>query len=421
MINNSINHLDSVSKAVFQTFKDQQNQNSPLFGDNVLNKIQGVYLSLLQSASNFKDAVQHVFPEPEFTPTLPQENDRMPMLLTVHGGSRILPEFILSGMLGSARVQMLLFNLPNQESTFVDLVRENHRQLQKAIAGEKVKAYHVVGIAGISLSAGVRASTPWGILQAAPKIQSGPDPIMLETSPQTECMLIEEKMLTVRFDFAAQPEHEFDREAEYRDPNADFLFILSCVLSSDHTEGSGGPVETWLVPVLPFHYGSVSSHLGRTSRASGSIDFDKLVDDLEHWSGLVSARHSNELEIAATRLVSSIVHRESYVDSLIDAVMVWEALFGTSTEVTFRVTAALAKFLEPDASKRHGYRKKLKDVYGLRSRIVHGSNVGTVEAREAARLAVDVAAKALKELYRRGEKWISMKSTERADTLLLGE
>lgn len=127
----------------------------------------------------------------------------------------------------------------------------------------------------------------------------------------------------------------------------------------------------------------------------------------------------DDTEIAATRLVSAVVHREHYVDSLIDAVMVWENLLGTSSEVSFRVTAALARLLEPDVSKRRNFRKKLADVYDVRSRIVHGSKIDPAKVNEARNLAVDVAIRALREFYRRGDRWMAMSSTERSDSLLL--
>ena len=109
MVNNSMDYLDSISKEIFQKSKVQQNQNFLLWsGDNVLDKLQELYLSVVRAASSFKGAAQHVFPEPEFTPIIPQENGRTPLLFTDYGEVRVSPELLLSGILGSARVQMLL-------------------------------------------------------------------------------------------------------------------------------------------------------------------------------------------------------------------------------------------------------------------------------------------------------------------------
>ena len=101
--------------------------------------------------------------------------------------------------------------------------------------------------------------------------------------------------------------------------------------------------------------------------------------------------------------------------------MAWENVVGTSTEVTFRVTAALAKLLEPDRLKRRALRKSLAQVYDIRSRLVHGVVVDQPAINDAATEAVDVAVRALGASYKRGGEWLALGSTERADALLLEE
>lgn len=119
--------------------------------------------------------------------------------------------------------------------------------------------------------------------------------------------------------------------------------------------------------------------------------------------------------------MSFVGHRTDHTDALIDAVTVWENLLGTSTKVTFRVTAALAKMLEPVPSKRRELRKTLADIYGIRCRIVHGAAVEPSTVSEASKTAVGVAIKALREFYQRGPDWMALGSSERADILLLNE
>src|SRR5207253_10145003 len=106
-------------------------------------------------------------------------------------------------------------------------------------------------------------------------------------------------------------------------------------------------------------------------------------------------------------------------DALVDAVMVWENLVGTSSEVTFRVTAALTKLLESDPSKRRAFRKSLAQIYDVRSRLVHGVAVEQSELSEAAKDAIALAIRALRACYRKGRDWLSLSSTERGDALLL--
>jgi len=127
------------------------------------------------------------------------------------------------------------------------------------------------------------------------------------------------------------------------------------------------------------------------------------------------------VDLAARRLVSAIARRVDHGDALIDAVMSWENLVGTSTEVTFRVTAALAKLLEGDAARRRALRKALAKVYDVRSRVVHGVVVKDAVVRDAAKEAIQVSIRALRASYRRGRDWLERDSAERADILLLEE
>src|SRR5438093_5546346 len=120
-------------------------------------------------------------------------------------------------------------------------------------------------------------------------------------------------------------------------------------------------------------------------------------------------------DVAARRLVSAGAARIDRSDALLDAVMVWENLLGTSTEVTFRVTAALAKALEPDRTKRRALRKALAQVYDVRSRVVHGGAVEQAAVNDAATQAIDVAVRVLRISYKRGQEWLALSSSQRSD------
>jgi len=101
--------------------------------------------------------------------------------------------------------------------------------------------------------------------------------------------------------------------------------------------------------------------------------------------------------------------------------MVWENLVGTSAETTFRVTAALAKLLEADKSKRRTLRKELAELYEIRSRVVHGTTIEDRSITDAADRSLKYAVQALRKFYEVRPEWLSLNSTERADRLLLEE
>jgi len=119
--------------------------------------------------------------------------------------------------------------------------------------------------------------------------------------------------------------------------------------------------------------------------------------------------------------VSAASQRLDRADALIDAVMVWENLVGTSTETTYRVTAAIAKALEPDRTKRRALRKELSHIYDIRSRVVHGAAVEAAAVNDAASQAIAFAIRIMQSAYKRGRSWLELSSSERADFLLLEE
>ena len=63
-------------------------------------------------------------------------------------------------------------------------------------------------------------------------------------------------------------------------------------------------------------------------------DISNAIRDIEAWAALVNKVHTSKIDISAKRLGSALAHRNDPTDALIDAVMVWENLVGTSTEVS---------------------------------------------------------------------------------------
>jgi len=105
---------------------------------------------------------------------------------------------------------------------------------------------------------------------------------------------------------------------------------------------------------------------------------------------------------------------------LIDSVTAWEALVGTGTEVTFRITAGLAALLADQRSARLNIAKRLRRTYRTRSKVVHGEIVDGVELQAAASSAVQDAVAALRNLLLDHDELIESSSEERSDALIFG-
>lgn len=222
------------------------------------------------------------------------------------------------------------------------------------------------------------------------------------------------------FERAPQRDHKFDTsERPAEAPSV--LLPLACALASADAAEPIVPVFTWSALVLPFQGGMAHSFPLRLPSLKPQVDVGDLATEIEGWSRIVYDSHTSSVDIAAGRLTSAVAYRWDKADALIDAVMVWENLVGTGSEITFRVTAALAKMLESDHTKRRLLRKSLADLYSVRSRVVHGEAVDQTVVDSSAAEAIAIAAQALRACYRRGRDWLALTSTARADSLLLDE
>lgn len=386
--------------------------------DEVLRAAQRATPLMLDSAPGFADLVDLVFAEPEFDTLAKRAGELDPMLFVGGSGTRMAPESLLAGLFAAATLQMYLLDQPRDEGTFVRTVLENFDELRRAARGEKIRAHVLTGLSGLTLTAGIQINTPWGTLRSSPKMDN---PLRAwGERPQTTAILAESKLLTVIVDRAASPQVE-PRQQEVSTDRASVLLPLACALASKDRQKPSAPLVTWNTVLLPFSSGLGYSmpHLPPIYREQS--DMDGSVPELEEWCRIVEGAHDAAVEIAAKRLVSAVSLRTDATDALIDAVMVWENLVGTSAETTFRVTASLAKALEPDRSKRRAFRKALARVYDVRSRVVHGALHGAPEIAEATSTAKEVAIGMLAFSYRKGREWLKLSSSERADILLLEE
>ncbi|WP_190024272.1 HEPN domain-containing protein [Streptomyces hiroshimensis] len=121
------------------------------------------------------------------------------------------------------------------------------------------------------------------------------------------------------------------------------------------------------------------------------------AEEWERWIAVLDGLALENLGHASQRLLRAITERQDPVDALVDAVIVWESIFGTHSEITFRVCASLARLLCHTLEERLVFMKKAKGVYTMRSKIVHGaSDVKMEKISESRDVAVQVAIAALR-------------------------
>jgi hypothetical protein len=145
------------------------------------------------------------------------------------------------------------------------------------------------------------------------------------------------------------------------------------------------------------------------------------VDAWAMWTQRVKTRRTPSNAVAVRRMLQALGERHNHEDVLVDAVVVWENLFGASSETTMRICTALAWLLGSNSADRAKRQSQYKKLYALRSNIVHGSSrVASDKVNKAAHETVQISLSALRELFEHRPELLAEKTSEdRGNKLLL--
>lgn len=338
------------------------------------------------------------------------------------GGTGTTIELLVRNLFSYAKLRIYFLRLSDDIETFSGLTQDGLNQLLEAMSGKKIPVIDLMQFTGIEISNDVTIHTPWGEVRRSPEVAMRREDFAQQPfGKTTSVILAHERRASISFQSVeGLKQLAGDSNVYEYSQRVRVLFPLACALatSSDKVRAPSFGWETILVPFLSLS-GWRSDSLARAARRSSSVD--GVVTDIEKWSHLIDAQHTSSIDVAARRAVSAVAHREDRSDSLIDAVMVWENLVGTSAETTYRVTSALTKLLEPNMANRTNFRKDLKRIYGVRSRVVHGDSVNAADVNAAAKAAISIALQALGASYLRGSGWLQASSEDRSEALILRE
>lgn len=339
------------------------------------------------------------------------------------GGSRFSAEMLSDGLVASAVRLMYFRDKRATEDALTGLVIENYEAVKRIAMGGAGRAHVIYGLAGVKLMPGLQITTPWGTIRSWPEqTHEQLAAYRMTRSSVATAVLVSPRLTSYDLSFEASPGAPRNVDVYLKEEKRlHGLLSLSFALAAEEGNRSA-PTVVFSTNVEPFtgDFGAVWS-----SRARPPIQHESMGPDqaraVERWAHILDKEHVDALQVAVDRTVSAVAERQDKVDALIDAVTVWESLVGTRTETTFRVTAALTKLLEPEPAARAGLRKRLGQIYELRSRVVHGDAVEPSALTEAADAAIETALKAIGALYELGSEWLALKSSARADRLILGD
>ncbi len=186
------------------------------------------------------------------------------------------------------------------------------------------------------------------------------------------------------------------------------------------TDRAADVTQTWQHFIDPVtRSGGISVSAPGTPRGEPVLLSADDVDEWAAWLRRIRAAQADNLGVAVSRLLRAVSERSDPHDALVDTVICWEALFGSQHEATFRVSTAMARLLRSTLAERVELQREVRDLYSLRSNIVHGRATKNDEVTTGARRALEITVEVLRTLYRDQPRLLGMPSDARTATLLL--
>ncbi|BBX38042.1 hypothetical protein MMAG44476_34354 [Mycolicibacterium mageritense DSM 44476 = CIP 104973] len=318
------------------------------------------------------------------------------------GGIGVVNPFNLGGTLCEAAwlvCQQKLRATPTAEQ-FVAEVGECLDLLRKAASGGTVMTPVKVGLAGVKLpESRSEIVLPWCRIRRA---EEQDFPSMPHPDSDGEVQTTDSAGNAVSVSYRGDLVAEFDlpcvmRFADYvvgadlanrepwptqLDPTAADNHVnvkpVDCIrsgLALAQVVTHGSLVETWRSEVDPLEGFGCSVRFANSRRSQ--IFPNQLSEaDVDLWTEWMQRTWTfyDNIPIAITRLLRAVSEvKPRPEDTLIDAIIVWENIFGAPQESTMRITMAMARVLATAEAERRDRWEEFKKIYTLRSDIVHGN------------------------------------------------
>jgi hypothetical protein len=365
-----------------------------------------IQLSGAASRSVFADPfIEAVLADPqlaeifEFRGDDPNERKGIVYALTIMRPRYLTSGFTLSGQVAVLPGQLIMKAanqcLADNDTTQLRFVVEAGRALaefRSLVAGRSVAVPFYVGLSGIKLAANVEVPTPWGTIR---HLRSGEDHLFPLAPPEVRVVL--RGAIEVR---VIPGDHE---KVIARGPGAAAqesvdLMARKAALALAFTVDRDPPLgvaTSWSMLFAHLMSGGISVPGFRSGLVSDHELTAAEAVELQGVASLVEERYCDQIDLAVRRCLSALGRRSDPVDCLIDAMISLESLTQQDVSgVTFQLAASMAVLFGKTVAERELMFGRMKKLYGIRSKVVHGSDkplshVTVVEsALETAKLAL---------------------------------
>jgi hypothetical protein len=316
----------------------------------------------------------------------------------------------------------------------VSTIREFMADAKAAIAdmralvagGESVEVKALHGLDGLRLPVGTEITTRWGVLR---RLGEHEEELVLEGYKGSGNAVIETTYpvrlsITTSGKGAEDPfpadlaSHRGKAEAHIQE--AARMIGLAVILAKDLSMPAHiGPRFSLIAE--PFAWAPALWGRGPLRDLSIPVELTSQdVEAVEKSMILVERGHHDRASVAIARTISAH-ERIDPTDAFVDALIAWDALFGSPSgdAVVFRVATGFALLLGEDEDARRQVKKRAQELYRLRSAVVHGTvqRLDWAEAESHRREAVEMLVRALRLLYRREPELLG--KADRTNELLM--
>ena len=316
--------------------------------------------------------------------------------------------------------------MTNDAPALADLyeaVTESLAVLRSALAGDEAETRALISFTGFT-TGGRSISTPWGPLRPIGDQERTEAPSMLEgavsgTDAEGRSVTVNyagEMVLDTTLPFAATVRESSSGDDVHDWPTFESLRGAQALRRrSDGIRlavllGVERPAGQWATARFAWHWMADPTSHGRSMGWSdpksspgfmptelSSAECEVVAD----WCELVETNWSSRVDIAVRRVLSAAQVRNDAADRLVDSVIAWENLFGTSEgEPRLRISSAMAWLLAETAAERSALQREIKRLYDDRSKIVHGGTFDEAEVAEKANRALELARSCLQVLFK---------------------
>lgn len=174
-------------------------------------------------------------------------------------------------------------------------------------------------------------------------------------------------------------------------------------------------VTTWQVIVDPFspHNGTGWRDVSRTPGLVPTLLTEEQMEEWGNWAKKIEEYRIPSIGVAIRRMLMAIAERNTPEDVLVDAVIVWENLFGAKSETTFRISSSLAWLLGDSKEDRLSRQARYKKIYRHRSDVVHGvATINMDRLQEVSNEAVQISIDALRAVFGEHAELLAHKTSE---------